>query len=156
MTADVLRVVNLLLGSVMMGTLWFGAVVMPMLHAEFPVRASSSLQHAISRRVDWVVPPSIFLTLVTGFVLLLVDREATNTASVLTLVGVVSIASYVLPFLIHPTGGRNEIAFLRGTVLDLEEAEGRRRQRWWLSWHYYRTALCTAAQACFVVAAVVR
>ena len=148
-----LRIANLVLGSVMLGGLLFGAVLMPRQHARLPPREAWRFHQFVSRRVDWFLPPSVFLAMTSGLVLGVLDVEASDACRAVTFgAGAGMAALYGLPFTFHPTGARNEVMFLRIDADQLTEVEATRRMRWWDRWHYWRLGLCAIGQVLYVVA----
>ncbi len=150
------RVVNLALGSVMVGAFCFGAASVAVAHRRLPPAEAWAFHGFVSLRVDRFVPFAAFLANITGFLLLVVDGAASATAWRLTLAGALLLTSYGLPFVLHHTGLRNELQFVRRSAEDVDEHDAVRRMRWWNRWHSYRTVVGGMAQLCYIAAALSR
>lgn len=151
-----LRFVNVMLSSVMLGCFLFGAASVAEFHRKMAPRDAWRLHRFVSRRVDWFIPASTFLAMLTGFALLIVDTTAARTVEILTLAGASAIALYGAPFLVLPQGLQTELTFVRCDIDELQPHEARCRMRWWNGMHYYRTVLGAVAHTCFVLAALLR
>jgi hypothetical protein len=146
--------VNLFSGSIMVGGFASGLATVARAHRSMPPSAAWEFHRFISRGVDWFIPTAAITATATGWLLLLVGERPGGAARTLTLLGALLVTSYGLPFLVHPTGLRNELGFLAHHHGD--EGGMVRRMGWWNRWHVFRTLVGFAAHACFIAAALAR
>jgi hypothetical protein len=153
---QVVRFVNLVSGSLMLGGFMFGAVTVARAHVRMPPHDAWRIHRFISRRVDWFIPASTFAAMLSGWILLAIDDVLVREAYALTFVGAVLLTSYGLPFTFHRTGLRNELVFVRSTADEVGTTDAVQRMRWWNRWHYFRTAVGGAAHGCYLLATLWR